>query len=54
MVQVLPELQSQSFFLTYGFPNITMCDINGITWKRHRPNLNWMQEKMVEVTNLGE
>ena len=37
--------------LTYGFPNITMCDINGIIGK-DSPNLNWMQEKMVEVTNL--
>ena len=37
--------------LTYGFPNITMCDINGIIGK-DSPNLNWMQGKMVEVTNL--
>ena len=37
--------------LTYGFPNITMCDINGII-RKDSPNLNWMQEKMVEVTNL--
>ncbi|CDA14272.1 nAD-dependent malic enzyme [Firmicutes bacterium CAG:212] len=37
--------------LTYGFPNITMCDINGIIGK-DSSNLNWMQEKMVEVTNL--
>ena len=37
--------------LTYGFPNITMCDINVIIGK-DSPNLNWMQEKMVEVTNL--
>ncbi|RHS82310.1 NADP-dependent malic enzyme [Firmicutes bacterium AM43-11BH] len=37
--------------LTYGFPNITMCDINGIIGK-DSPNLNWMQKKMVEVTNL--
>lgn len=37
--------------LTYGFTNITMCDINGIIGK-DSPNLNWMQEKMVEVTNL--
>ena len=37
--------------LTYGFPNITMCDINGIIGKDSL-NLNWMQEKMVEVTNL--
>ena len=37
--------------LTYGFPHVTMCDINGIVSKAS-PNLNWMQEKMAEVTNL--
>ena len=37
--------------LTYGFPKITMCDINGIISK-DSPNLNWMQKKMTEVTNL--
>lgn len=37
--------------LTYGFPNITMCDINGIISKSSS-GLNWMQEKMAEVTNL--
>ena len=37
--------------LTYGFRHITMCDINGILSKES-PHLNWMQEKMVEVTNL--
>lgn len=37
--------------LTYGFRHITMCDINGILGKES-PHLNWMQEKMVEVTNL--
>lgn len=37
--------------LTYGFPHITMCDINGIISKAS-PNLNWMQQKMTEVTNL--
>ena len=37
--------------LTYGFKNITMCDINGILGKSS-PNLNWMQKQMVEVTNL--
>ena len=37
--------------LTYGFRHITMCDINGILIKES-PHLNWMQEKMVEVTNL--
>lgn len=37
--------------LTYGFPNVTMCDINGIISKAS-PNLNWMQKQMTEVTNL--
>ena len=37
--------------LTYGFPNITMCDINGIISKSST-DLNWMQKKMAEVTNL--
>ena len=37
--------------LTYGFPSITMCDINGIISKES-PNLNWMQQQMAEVTNL--
>ncbi|MCF2682944.1 NAD(P)-dependent malic enzyme [Faecalicatena contorta] len=37
--------------LTYGFRHVTMCDINGIIGK-DSPNLNWMQQKMVEVTNL--
>ncbi|MDY5985970.1 MAG: NADP-dependent malic enzyme [Lachnoclostridium sp.] len=39
--------------LTYGFRHVTMCDINGILGK-DSPNLNWMQQKMVEVTNLEE
>ena len=37
--------------LTYGFPHITKSDINGIISK-NSPNLNWMQKKMTEVTNL--
>lgn len=37
--------------LTYGFYHVTMCDINGIISK-DSPNLNWMQKKMTEVTNL--
>lgn len=37
--------------LTYGFPHVTMCDINGILGK-NSPNLNWMQKQMTEVTNL--
>ncbi len=37
--------------LTYGFPNVTMCDREGIIHKDY-PNLNWMQQSMTEVTNL--
>ena len=37
--------------LTSGFEHITMCDINGII-SSASPNLNWMQKKMTEVTNL--
>lgn len=37
--------------LTYGFPHVTMCDINGIIHKDY-PNLNWMQKQMAELTNL--
>lgn len=38
--------------LTYGFPHIIMCDKSGIL-SRQSEGLNWMQEKMVEVTNLS-
>ena len=37
--------------LTYGFPHITMCDKVGIVSKKTE-GLNWMQQKMTEVTNL--
>ena len=37
--------------LNYGFPHITMCDKTGMLCKGME-GLNWMQEKMVEVTNL--
>ncbi len=37
--------------LNYGFPHITMCDKAGMLCKGME-GLNWMQEKMVEVTNL--
>lgn len=37
--------------LTYGFPNIVMCDKVGIVSKSTE-GLNWMQQKMTEVTNL--
>ena len=36
--------------LTYGFPNILMCDKAGIL-SRTTEGLNWMQQKMTEVTN---
>ncbi|MDE6972861.1 MAG: NADP-dependent malic enzyme [Lachnospiraceae bacterium] len=37
--------------LTYGFPHIIMCDKAGIVSKDTQ-GLNWMQQKMTEVTNL--
>ncbi len=37
--------------LTYGFTHVTMCDRLGIIGKDY-PDLNWMQQKMTEVTNL--
>ena len=37
--------------LTYGFKHVTMCDKLGIIGKDY-PELNWMQQKMTEVTNL--
>ncbi len=36
--------------LTYGFPNVIMCDKVGIIGKETE-GLNWMQQKMTEVTN---
>ena len=39
--------------LTYGFKDVTMCDISGTLGKGSQ-NLNWMQQKMVEVTNLEQ
>lgn len=36
--------------LTYGFPNVIMCDKVGIIGK-HTEGLNWMQQKMTELTN---
>ena len=38
--------------LTYGFPNIIMCDKVGIVSK-DTEGLNWKQKKMTEVTNLN-
>ena len=37
--------------LTYGFKNVTMCDKSGILSKGSE-GLNWMQESMMDVTNL--
>lgn len=37
--------------LRYGFVHVTMCDKAGMLCKG-MSGLNWMQEKMVEVTNL--
>ena len=39
--------------LNYGFPHITMCDKTGMLCKGME-GLNWMQEKMAKVTNLGK
>ena len=36
--------------LTYGFPNVIMCDINGII-SRQSEKLNPVQKEMAEVTN---
>lgn len=37
--------------LTYGFKHVTMCDKSGILSKGSQ-GLNWMQESMMDVTNL--
>lgn len=37
--------------LNYGFKHLTLCDREGILSKSY-PNLNWMQEEMLKVTNL--
>ena len=39
--------------LTYGFKNVTMCDKSGILHKNSE-DLNWMQKKMMDVTNPGQ
>ena len=36
--------------LTYGFPNVILCDKVGIVSKSTE-GLNWMQQKMTEITN---
>lgn len=37
--------------LTYGFKHVTMCDKSGILSKSTK-GLNWMQQSMMDVTNL--
>ena len=39
--------------LRYGFKHLILCDKVGML-NRHTPNMNWMQKKMCEITNLGE
>lgn len=39
--------------LNYGFKNIIMCDKMGIL-SQNTPNLNWMQQNMMKVTNLSK
>lgn len=36
--------------LTYGFPDVILCNRSGIVSK-DTPGMNWMQQKMAEVTN---
>lgn len=38
--------------LNYGFPNIIMCDRQGIL-RKDDASLNWMQKEMMNDTNLG-
>ncbi len=37
--------------LSYGFPHIILCDRSGIL-SRQSEGLNWMQKRMMDVTNL--
>lgn len=37
--------------LTYGFKHLTLCDRSGILAK-DTPELNWMQQQMMDITNL--
>ena len=39
--------------LNYGFKHLTLCDKVGMLSKKTE-NLNWMQQEMVQVTNLEE
>lgn len=38
--------------LSYGFPDITMCDKSGIL-NKNSEGLSWAQEEMMQVTNLS-
>jgi hypothetical protein len=44
-------LAISKLLLTYGFKHLTLCDINGILSSEYK-NLNWMQEQMLNFTNL--
>ena len=46
-------IASTKLLLTYGFQNITLCDKAGMICEGME-GLNWMQEKMAKVTNLGK
>lgn len=39
--------------LSYGFRHVTLCDREGIISSSY-PNLNWMQQQMLSVTNLKD
>ncbi len=39
--------------LTYGFPNIILCDRSGMICKS-REGLNWIKKEMAQVTNLKD
>lgn len=39
--------------LSYGFENVILCDKSGILSKKSA-DLNWMQEKMMDVTNKAQ
>lgn len=39
--------------LTYGFRNVILCDKSGIL-SRSSTDLNWMQQRMMEVTNIHQ
>jgi malate dehydrogenase (oxaloacetate-decarboxylating) len=43
-------IANTKLLLRYGFKNVTMCDKSGIL-HRGSEDLNWMQKKMMDVTN---